>query len=236
MAEERSLDMKCASCPSRQLSVFKNLNPEEVEALCINKHFKSLDRGDEIIHEGQYLKGVYCVQSGHFKLIAHSSNGRDTIVRFASPGDLIGYRSLLADEPVTVSVIALEEASACYVPREVLLNFLKENGPFSFEILQSTCHELSEANKLLASLARKKVKERLAEVLLMLRAKFGEDEEGGIAIDLKRQELADLVGTATESLIRLLSQLEKDGIIERVGKRFKVLDVQELTHLAIITD
>ncbi len=237
-AKHRSLmeTIQCASCPTRQLSAFKHLPPEEVEVLCKHKRFNTMEKGEEILQEGTHPKGVYCVQEGHFKLVTHAANGKETIVRFASPGELIGYRALLAGEPLSVSAVSLKEASACFVPGDVLLGFLQHNGPFSMEILRETCHEISETNRILSSMAQKTVRERFAEILLMLRAKFGEDEHGAIAIDLKRSELADLVGTATESLIRLSSQFEKDGLIGREGKRLKVLNVSKLTRIAEIYD
>jgi CRP-like cAMP-binding protein len=228
--------IQCANCPTRQLSAFKHLPPEEVEILCKNKRFNTMEKGEEILREDHHPKGVFCVQNGHFKLITHAANGKETIVRFASPGELIGYRALLAGEPLSVSAVALQEASACFVPGEVLLGFLQHNGPFSMEILRETCHELSETNRILSSMAQKNVRERFAEILLMLRAKFGEDAEGCVNIDLKRSELADLVGTATESLIRLTSQFEKEGLLARHGKRFKVLDASKLTRIAEIYD
>lgn len=233
---EELQNIKCQACPTRANGAFKNLKPEEVEELCKSKHFRPIEKGEFIMREGAYAKGVYCVQSGHFKLITQGGGGRETIVRFASPGDLIGYRALLAGDPLSVSVAAVKDASACFVPKDTLLGFLKNNGPFSLELLKQTSHELSETNKLLASLAQKKVRERLAEVLLMLNAKFGTDQDGSIEIDLKRQELADLVGTATESLIRLLSQFEKEGLIQRSGKRFKIMNLKQLLYVSTILD
>jgi CRP-like cAMP-binding protein len=237
MSDKEDLqNIKCQSCPTLAKGAFKNLNSEELAALCKSRHLTPIDKGELIMREGAYAKGVYCVQSGHFKLTAQGGGGRETIVRFASSGDLIGYRALLADDPLSVSVAAVKDATACFVPKDILLSFLKSNGPFSLELLRQTSHELSETNKLLASLAQKKVRERLAEVLLMLHAKFGKDEEGCINIDLKRQELAELVGAASESLIRLLSQFEKDGIIRRAGKRFEILDHKQLLYVSTILD
>lgn len=226
----------CQSCPTLKMGSFKNLNSEEVDTLCRHKRFMFIKKGEFIIREGSYAKGVYCVKSGHFKLTAQGGGGRETIIRFASPGDLIGYRALLAEDPLSVSVSAVADAAACFVPKDTLLSFLDNNGPFSLELLRQTSHELSETNKLLTSLAQKKVQERLAEVLLMLQAKFGNDDNGSINVDLKRQELAELVGTATESLIRLLSQFEKNGIIFRLGKRFKILDHKQLLQISTILD
>ena len=230
------MESTCANCPTRQKTAFRLLDGEQVETLCAVKRHGHIKKGEELFTEGQNVRGIYCVQDGHFKLTRHSASGRETIVRFASPGDFIGYRALLANEPISLSAVAIQDAHACFVPADVLLNFLEGNGPFSLELLRATCHELSEANQLLASLAQKTVKQRLAEVFLMLRAKFSEDAEGCIDIDLKRSEMADLVGTATESLIRLLTQFERDQLIARRGKRFRITEPKQLAVLAELID
>ncbi len=230
------MESNCATCPTRQKTAFRLLDGAQVETLCALKRHGHIKKGDELFSEGQNVRGIYCVQDGHFKLTRHSASGRETIVRFASPGDFIGYRALLANEPISLSAVAIQDAHACFVPAELLLNFLEGNGPFSLELLRATCHELSEANQLLASLAQKSVKQRLAEVLLMLRAKFNTDPDGCIDIDLKRSEIADLVGTATESLIRLLTQFERDELISRQGKRFKINQAKKLAQLAELVD
>ncbi|MEY3927794.1 MAG: hypothetical protein RJA97_801 [Bacteroidota bacterium] len=226
----------CATCPTRAKTSFRLLDSDQVETLCTLKRPGHILKGKELFTEGQNVRGIYCVQDGHFKLTRNNSSGRETIVRFASPGDIIGYRSLLAHEPISLSAVAIQDAHACFLPADVFLNFLEENGPFSLDLLRSTCHELSEANQLLASLAQKSVKQRLAEVLLMLRAKFNTDPDGCIDIDLKRSEIADLVGTATESLIRLLTQFERDELISRQGKRFKINQAKKLAQLAELVD
>jgi CRP-like cAMP-binding protein len=230
------MESLCATCPTREKTAFRLLDGKQVETLCAFKRHGHIKKGEELFMEGQNVRGIYCVQNGHFKLTRHSQSGRETIVRFASPGDFIGYRALLANEPISLSAVAIQDAHACFVPADVLLNFLEGNGPFSLELLRATCHELSEANQLLASLAQKTVKQRLAEVFLMLRAKFNEDAQGCIDIDLKRSEMADLVGTATESLIRLLAQFERDQLISRQGKRFKITQPKKLAQLAELVD
>jgi len=226
----------CSQCPTRQQSAFKTLEAGEVETLCAHKRFGAVNKGETLVQQGSYPKGVYCVQQGFFKLVRPSSSGKETIVRFAGPGDLIGYRAILSGEPVALQAVAIQNASTCFVPSSILFGFLNSNGPFSLELLKNTCLELSEANRVLSSLAQKSVKQRLAEVLLMLHAKFHEDHDGCIDVDLKRSELADLVGTATESLIRLLADFEKEKLICRDGKRFRLSQPERLAHLAALTD
>ena len=226
----------CHTCPTRSLSPFRHLEGEEVEMLCTHKRYGSFKKGDVILEEGSNPRGVFCVQSGRIKLVHSNANGKEHIVRFASEGDLIGYRALIADEPLAVTAIAIDKSEACFVPAHVLLGFLEHNGPFSLELLRQSCHELSESSRIIISLAQKSVRERTAEIFLMLLARFGTDTEGCLALDLKRSEWAELIGTATESLIRLMAELEEFGYIERHGKRFKIINKPALAKMASLND
>ena len=116
----------------------------------------------------------------------------------------------------------------------MLLNLVKTNGFFAVELLKLTCKELGEANSYLTDIAQKTVKERLAEILILLEDEFGEDTVGILKISLTREELSNIVGTATESIIRFLSEFKNDGLIELKGRKIKILDKPGLKYIANI--
>lgn len=186
------------------------------------------------MHEGARPQGVYCVHRGKIKLYTLGTEGKEQIIRFVTKGDLIGYRSILSDEPISASATALEDTHACYIPKSSFFKVIEDNPKFSLNMLQLSCHELGEAGKMITSLAQKSVKERLAEILLILRTTFGEDDDGYLNISLTREEIANMVGTATESVIRLISELRKDGFIDSKGKRIKVNDGSALREIASV--
>ena len=109
---------------------------------------------------------------------------------------------------------------------------VKKNADFSFEIMKMACQELGEANSYITDIAQKTVRERLAEVLIMLKNKFDLDENKVLQIFLTREELANIVGTATESVIRLLSEFKADGLLDLNGRKIKILDLPKLKKLA----
>jgi CRP-like cAMP-binding protein len=162
------------------------------------------------------------------------TEGKEQIIKFITNGQLIGYRSLLSDEPISASATALEDTFACYILKSAFFKVIEDNPKFSLELLKLSCHELGEAGKMITSLAQKNVKERLAEILLILRATFGEDEDGYLDISLTREEIANMVGTATESVIRLISELKKEGYITSKGKRIALADKRALQQIASI--
>jgi len=99
------------------------------------------------------------------------------------------------------------------------------------ELMQLTCKELGEANAYITDIAQKTVRERLAEILIHLKNDFGLDENNILQISLTREELANIVGTATESVIRLLSEFKQDQLIELNGRKIRILDEAGLIRI-----
>jgi CRP-like cAMP-binding protein len=99
------------------------------------------------------------------------------------------------------------------------------------ELMQLTCKELGEANAYITDIAQKTVRERLAEILIHLKNDFGLDESNVLQISLTREELANIVGTATESVIRLLSEFKQDHLIELNGRKIRILDESGLIRI-----
>jgi CRP-like cAMP-binding protein len=113
---------------------------------------------------------------------------------------------------------------------------VKHNGNFALELLQIACKELGEANDYITDIAQKTVRERLAEVIIHLRKDFDLDNDKYLQITLTREELANMVGTATESVIRLLSEFKQDGLIELQGRRIKIIDEKSLYKIGNLND
>ena len=99
-------------------------------------------------------------------------------------------------------------------------------------VMKTICGDLKEADDHMVSMAQKSVKERLAETLLYLEDNFGKNNDGSIRIQLSREELAGIIGTATESCIRLLSELNKNGLVDLTGKKITILDRNKLKRMA----
>ena len=224
----------CQFCAQHPDSAFHGMSREGLEEISQLKTCVSFRKGQVIMHEGARPQGVYCVHKGKIKLYTLGTEGKEQIIRFVTRGDLIGYRSILSDEPISASATALEDTFACYIPKSSFFKVIEDNPKFSLNLLKLSCHELGEAGKMITSLAQKNVKERLAEILLILNTTFGEDEEGYIDINLTREEIANMVGTATESVIRLISELRKEGYIRSKGKRIAVEDRSALRAMASV--
>lgn len=222
----------CDNCAVQQHSVFRNLSRGEVEQINYEKEFRHYGRGDILYSEGARIGGFFCINDGIIKVYKTGIDGKEQIIRFAKKGDIIAYRSVLSSELACTSAEVIADAMVCHIPSHILIRFVKENPLFSMEVMKLTCHELGEANSYITDIAQKTVRERLAEVILHLIDEFGLDEQNYLRISLTREELANIVGTATESVIRLLSEFKSDNLIELNGRKIKILNKKILEKIS----
>jgi CRP-like cAMP-binding protein len=180
------------------------------------------------------VSGIYCINSGIVKHFKTGNDGKEQIIRFSKKGDIFGFRAILSGDAACTSTKAIEESMVCFIPAAHFLKLVKENSGFAMSVLKLTCDELGESNKYILDIAQKNVRERLAEILLLLHESFGTNENGELDIFLTREELAGIVGTATESVIRLLSEFKKDQIIDLNKRKIKLLDLAKLKRLSEI--
>jgi CRP/FNR family transcriptional regulator, polysaccharide utilization system transcription regulator len=216
------------NCITRSHHLFRHLTDAEIEKVNIDKEIEYHKRGNIIYHEGNRINGFYCMQTGIAKIFKTGIDGKEQIIRFAKTGEIIGFRSVLSKELACTTAEVIEDSITCYIPSETLMELIKNNGNFAIELLQLTCRELGEANSFITDIAQKTVRERLAEILVHLHQEFGMDNESVLQISLTREELANIVGTATESVIRLLSEFKQDSLIDLNGRKIKILNLAGL--------
>jgi CRP-like cAMP-binding protein len=222
----------CEQCIVREFSSLKALSKEELLKLADCKTSQTIKKGEIIFEEGDNVNGIFCVKDGVCKMTKLSANGKDQIVKLVKKGELLGQRSMISDEPVNLTAIALEDMQVCLIPKSDVMNLFTDNNKFSLNVMRSVCGDLKEADDHMVSLAQKNVKERLAETLLYLEEHFGTHLDGSLHIQLSREELAGMIGTATESCIRLLSEFNKAGYVELTGKKITILDKAKLKRIS----
>jgi len=194
-------------------------------------------RGSYIYEIGQYPHGVFCIHHGHVKIVRPGTDGRDHIVRFAKAGDIIGYSSLLTNEKYAASCVALDDSVVCSIPAPVLFHHIRENPRLSLHVMQQLSAEVQSAHRQIVELAHKTIRERLAEALLVLKEVFGLAPDGlTLASPLTREEIASVVGTAPESVIRTLSEFKADKLISTNGRSIRLTNLKGLARIANIHD
>lgn len=223
---------KCEQCIVRQFSSLKALNKDELLRMANCKTSYTIKKGEPIFEEGEITNGVYCIKDGVCKMTKLSANGKDQIVKLVKPGELLGQRSMISDEPANLTAVALEDMEVCFVPKSEILQFFNQNNQFSMNMMKTICGDLKDADDHMVSMAQKTVKERMAETLLYLEETFGVNDDGSLRIQLSREELAGMIGTATESCIRLLSEFNKNGWVDLTGKKITIKNKSQLKKLS----
>ncbi|NCT94875.1 MAG: Crp/Fnr family transcriptional regulator [Chitinophagaceae bacterium] len=229
--------LTCQSCAQRFNSVFCKAREEYVNAINEQKICNTYKKGQTLFNEGAYPFGVYCVNNGKIKLSHLGDDGKEQIIRLLKAGDVLGYRALLSGDRYSASAVALEDTQVCFIPKELFVNVLKNDAGLAFEMMKLLSDELHKAEVKLTHLAQKPIRERLAETLLFIKETYGFEADGiTLNVQLSREEIANLVGTATESTIRLLSEFKKDGIVELEGKKIRILHTERLLRTANLQD
>lgn len=215
---------KCDSCIVKQFNALKSLTRDELMRVSACKTGKIYKKGEVIFEEGETLNGVYCVRDGVCKLSKLSENGKDQVVKLVVKGGLLGKRSLVSEQQTNLKAVALNDMEMCFIPKSEIMNDLSKNPKFTMDVLKEMAHDLKESDVSLVNMAQKSVKTRMAEILLYIEDNFGVDEDGYLSIVLSREDYAGIVGTATESAIRILSVFKKGGLISTKGKQIKIED------------
>lgn len=224
-------DHRCENCIIRQFNSLRAMSKEELKKVSDTKSTRSVKKGDVLFEEGEKLNGVFCVRSGISKLSKLSANGKDQIVKLATKGEVMGQRSVIAEESANLSAIAVDDMEVCFIPKEAIVNTLHQNPNFTFEVLRHMAHDLREADDVIVNMSQKTVKQRIAEAFLYLKNNFGEDDDGYLRLVLSREDIANVVGTATESCIRIISEFKKKGYLKSTGKKLGIIDAKKLQDL-----
>ncbi|MBT3964184.1 MAG: Crp/Fnr family transcriptional regulator [Flavobacteriales bacterium] len=234
--EEVSTCTECQGCKKTD-SLFCDLSVQELDIFSEKKADNFYKKGEVIFQEGSRGRGIYCVYKGKVKVYKIGDEAKERIVRFVKDGDVLGYRSLLSDEPYCATATVIEDSIICYVPKSKFMEVLKNNQNLAYKTIQMLSKDLKESERKIVHLHQKPVIERIAEALLILKEKFGiSNETNTLDVVLTRREIGDLAGVTTETTIRTLSFLNKEGVLNLNGKRIELANLSQLVRLANLMD
>jgi len=227
MVTQSSKHIACDKCKSRHESMFGHFNCTETAQLNGLKTCAFYKKKQSIFLSGSFPRGVYCLNEGRVKIFSVGEQGKEHIVHLAKEGEIIGFRAMMSGEPYQVSAETLEDCNVCFIAKEDFLNMIETNYLLRNNVMQALSKELNVRTKLLTNMAQKTVRERLAFSLIYLDKFY--DQNG---INLSREDLANFVGTATETLIRLLKEFKEEACIEIQARKLTVLNTQKLLLVA----
>lgn len=225
----------CEQCPSRGQGIFCEMELESLQDVNHHKVMNSYKKGQTIFFQGNPPFGLYCIANGKIKVSKIGGDGKESIIRIAGPGDVLGHRSLFSKENYSATATVLEDASICFLDKNYILTLLKTDPTVSLKMIEKLSKDMGAAEARNASMSQKSARERLAELFLGFIKAYGtEEDDGRIRLDIKlnRDEIASMVGTAHETIIRLISEFKDEGIMEQEGKVMYITDEDKLLEFA----
>ncbi|MFT3740012.1 MAG: Crp/Fnr family transcriptional regulator [Breznakibacter sp.] len=218
---------------SKSDSILKDIPAElrqQLEGYMVDKVYR---KGQNLFVEGLYPSGIYFLKEGLVKKIKTDHTGREHILYLCTSGEILGYSALLCHEPLPDSAMAIEDTKIGFIHKELFLKVLAESPVLMRTLLSSLSHEFGVMVNSVTVFANMTVRERLAYTLLILSEKFKRKSPGSSGeIVLLREDLANMVGTATETVVRLLQEMKRSGTIEMNGKSISVVKTKELVELS----
>lgn len=231
----KKAEHNCSNCPSLTKGVFCSLGAEELKDVSDHKITNIYKKSQTLFVQGNHPFGLYCISSGNIKVTKIGADGKESIVRIATAGDVLGHRSLFTDQYYMATATALEDTKVCFLDKKFIMKVINDQPTVSMNIIEKLSADMGAAENKLSSLHQKNVRERLAELLLLLKESHGEKLEDGrtkIVIKLTREEMATMIGTANETLIRFISEFKEAGLIEQEGKIIIIKNEEELIDWA----
>jgi CRP-like cAMP-binding protein len=204
--------------------IFEGLSKEHMDILRASSVTHAYRKGEMVFREGGIPSGIYYLVSGRVKKFKSTAKGGEQIFYICTAGELLGYHAVLGEENYPDSAATIEDSEITFIPKDVFLRVLHASATLSNRLLKTLGHEFSVFINNITNLATKSVRERIALTLLILDERFRSDEAVVMpaSINMSRTDLANMVGTAKETVVRLLQQFKREGLVESKGRMIRI--------------
>ncbi len=207
------------------------LTPEQVELLAAGQRSRAYGSGEPLFTMGAVSRGVYCVCSGTVAVRRLDAHGNSVLLQLAYPGDTLGYTAFLTGEPHTTAAEAVGPTTVCLIDKSTVGALLEDNPALGLQFLRRTADHLDEAQDRLVQNATLSNRAKFAHLLLVLMDRFGQRHgDGARTMDLpvSRRDLASMIGTRHETLSRIITRMEEDGVAQFSGRSVHVPQIDSL--------
>ena len=221
----------CEVCGHRAESIFCSLAGTHLEELDREKLVHRYEKGEVIFYEGTPALAVHCIYSGRVKIYKSSPKGDAVVIRLLGPGDIFGYRALLANEPFAATAEAVETTVICTITKQTLFNLLKQSPDLTMRLLAKMAVELKTSEEQMLALAQETVRQRTAKLVLFL-AECNQQRSKTLKVPLMRSEMAQMVGTTPETFSRTLKYLVGKGILQVSREEISITNSKALEKIA----
>lgn len=226
-----SLLKDCLSCPRLTDSPWCDLDAEATAFLSNAKVCRPYIPGQALYHHGDPCHGLYCVLTGTVVVRRSNADGASVIVRIAGAGDILGYRTFFAEEPYPDRAEALTAATVCFITREAVQYLMDGYPDIARRFLRRMACDQSEVQERLLQNAACSVRDRVVRLLYALKYRYGTACKDGsleIRLPIGRKDIAEMIGSCAESVIRAMRSLEAEELAVFKARLVVIADPVEL--------
>lgn len=226
--------INCSECESCDKSIFCHTPDSTLSEVSLNKVMNTYKRGQELFSQGNPAIGIYCISSGRIKVSKIGANGKESIVRLAGPGDILGHSSLTNQELLSTTATVIEDARVCYIDKKFITDKMARRPAIALNLLSKLSEDMELIEARQFSLTHKTARARIADLLIYLSENYSRKEVGRTMLDFKlsREEMASITGTAQETVIRQITEFKQQGILTQEGKTLFIINHKKLAELS----
>lgn len=208
-------DQNCISL----VPIFNFLSNEEMAEIQKIVKKKTYVKGEMIFLAGEENNNLYVVHQGLVKITKYSNDGKEQVLRILRPGDFLGEHNLFSNKSLVINAQAVHNSKLCVIEGSNLKELILKYPEIAFKILEEISYRLAKAEELLKNIAIESAEKRVIDLLISLC-----DENNVVTLDMKKKDIASMLGMSAETLSRTLSNLEKNNIIRQSKNKIIILD------------
>ena len=218
----------CENCAFKSV-FFEFFTDDDLNQYCDSLEKISVPKGKRFITQGDKIRSFKSLSEGLIKLHRINELGKEQIISFGKPSDFISIHNIFAEDTYSYSITTLEESTICIFDIEKIKTLIKQNGDFAYKMIRTTTMAANHIilNKL--NLLSKTMYGKVAHVILFFHEEIYHSY--GFDLPVSRKEIAQYTGLSIETVIRVLSEFRKSGLIKIYGKRLEIINKDELKHI-----
>lgn len=216
----------CTACSNADCFI-KLCSQEWVQKVDHIKSQSLYKKDQNIFNEGFQIFGIFFIRNGKVKVYSTGINGKEQIVRFACDGHILGHRGV-GYEVYPVSATAMEDSQICFIENEMLNEMFTANPKFVIELMMYYSRELRKLENRVKNIVQMNIREKTAETLLLMLDNFGVNEDNELNVSFSREDFASFAGSTRQQVVMQLTEFEKDGFIEKCGKKIAINNIEGL--------
>ena len=207
------------------------LGEKSLQAFTDGRNINKYKRKQVIYSESNHPNRLYYVIKGKVKTYKTNEDGKELVTELFRTGDFLGYIALLEGTAYKDTAEAMEETELAVIPKEDFDDLINKNPEIAKKFIQLLAKNISEKEDHLLGLAYNSLRKKVADALLVLQQKYQKNKEDNFSIEISRESLATIAGTATESLIRTLSDFRNEKMVDIKNGSIIIINLQKLETL-----